>query len=131
MSSLLVLILATCFVAFLVLTPYGRRPKGLPPGPPTLPIIENLHQMPMRKGHIQFQKWAQQYGPIYSLILGSKVMIVLSKDEAIKDLLDKRGGIYSSRPERYIAQYLISAGRRVVLMVRLFCHLSNSHMCDA
>ncbi|KAI0406566.1 cytochrome P450 [Xylaria palmicola] len=94
----------------------GQRPLGIPPGPPTLPVIGNLHQMPKKNGHLQFEKWARKYGPVYSLILGPKVMIVLSSDQAIKDLLDKRGGIYSSRPDRYIAQDCISQGHRVVLM---------------
>ncbi|KAI0869338.1 cytochrome P450 [Hypoxylon argillaceum] len=94
----------------------GRRPPGYPPGPPTLPVLGNLHQLPKTNGHLQFQKWAREYGPVYSLMLGPKVMIVLSSDQAVKDLLDKRGGIYSSRPERYIAQDCISQGHRVVLM---------------
>ncbi|KAI8932356.1 hypothetical protein NX059_010548 [Plenodomus lindquistii] len=94
---------------------FGRRPANYPPGPPTLPLIGNLHLMPKEKGHLQFQKWAQEYGPIYSLILGTKVMIVLNSDQAIKDLLDKRSGIYSSRPEMYIGQ-LVSGGLRMVLM---------------
>ena len=59
--------------------------------------------------------------PIYSLILGTKVMIVLSSDQAIKDLLDKRSGIYSSRPEMYIGQ-IVSGGLRVLLMV---CDISG------
>lgn len=54
--------------------------------------------------------------PVYSLILGTKVMIVLSSDQAIKDLLDKRSGIYSSRPEMYLGQ-VVSGGLRVLLMV--------------
>jgi hypothetical protein len=94
----------------------GRRPAGYPPGPPTLPIIGNLHLMPKEKPHLQFQKWAEEYGPVYSLILGTKVMVVLSSDQAIKDLLDKRSGIYSSRPDMYLGQ-IVSGGLRMLLMV--------------
>ncbi|RMJ17408.1 hypothetical protein CDV36_002920 [Fusarium kuroshium] len=93
----------------------GHRPSSYPPGPPTLPLIGNLHQMPSKNGHLQFQKWAKEYGPVYSLILGTKVMIVLSSDKAVKDLLDKRSTIYSSRPEMYLGQ-IVSGGLRVLLM---------------
>ncbi|KAF2195125.1 cytochrome P450 [Zopfia rhizophila CBS 207.26] len=96
----------------------GSRPKSYPPGPPTLPVIGNLHQMPKQRPHLQFKKWAEEYGPIYSLILGTKVMIVLNSDVAIKDLLDKRSGIYSSRPELYLGQ-VVSGGLRMLLMVCL------------
>ena len=94
----------------------GRRPADYPPGPPTLPLIGNLHLMPKEKVHLQFQKWAEEYGPVYSLILGTKVMIVLSSDQAIKDLLDKRSGIYSSRPDMYLGN-VVSGGLRMLLMV--------------
>lgn len=97
----------------------GHRPKNYPPGPPTLPFLGNLHQIPKEKRHVQFEKWAREYGPIYSLILGTKVMIVLNSDLAIKDLLDKRGAIYSSRPEAYIAQNILSGGLRILFMVFL------------
>ncbi|OTB07018.1 hypothetical protein M426DRAFT_54404 [Hypoxylon sp. CI-4A] len=71
--------------------------------------------MPKENGHLQFQKWAEEYGPIYSLVLGTKIMIVLSSDQGIKDLLDKRSNIYSSRPESYIGN-VISGWQRVLLM---------------
>lgn len=111
-------IFVVCVVALIAhrLSKLGRRPAGYPPGPPTLPIIGNLHLMPKKKAHLQFQKWAEEYGPVYSLILGTKVMIVLSSDQAIKDLLDKRSGIYSSRPEMYLGQ-IVSGGLRMLLMV--------------
>ncbi|KFA72996.1 hypothetical protein S40288_03258 [Stachybotrys chartarum IBT 40288] len=98
------------------LSQVGRRPKNYPPGPPTIPFIGNLHQIPSEKRHIQFTKWAEEYGPIYSLMLGTKVMIVLSSDVVIKELMDKRGAIYSSRPESYVAQTLLSGGLRVLFM---------------
>ncbi|RYP12514.1 hypothetical protein DL765_007276 [Monosporascus sp. GIB2] len=94
----------------------GRRPNDYPPGPPTLPLIGNLHQIPSERRHIQFTKWAEEYGPIYSLMLGTQVMIVLSSDLVIKDLVDKRGAIYSSRPDAYIAQDVLSGGLRVLFM---------------
>lgn len=103
------------------LSKIGRRPAGYPPGPPTLPIIGNLHLMPSKQGHLQFQKWADEYGPVYSLILGTKVMIVLSSDQAIKDLLDKRSHIYSSRPDMHIGQ-VVSGGLRMLLMVSCYCN---------
>ncbi|KAL5117971.1 hypothetical protein ACEQ8H_004116 [Pleosporales sp. CAS-2024a] len=93
----------------------GQRPKDYPPGPPTWPLIGNLHLMPKEKAHLQFQKWANEYGPVYSLILGTKVMIVLSSDQAIKDLLDKRSNIYSSRPDMYLGK-VVSGGLRMLLM---------------
>lgn len=94
----------------------GRRPAHYPPGPPTLPLIGNLHLMPKEKAHLQFQKWAEEYGPVYSLVLGTKVMVVLNTDQAVKDLLDKRSGIYSSRPDMYVSR-IAGGGMRFSLMV--------------
>ncbi|KAH8885882.1 cytochrome p450 monooxygenase [Thozetella sp. PMI_491] len=94
----------------------GSRASDLPPGPPTLPLIGNLHLMPTKRPHVQFQKWAKQYGPVYSLMLGSKTMIVLSSDVAVKDLLDKRSGMYSDRPDMFIGQRIASGNLRLVVM---------------
>ncbi|KAJ4213019.1 hypothetical protein NW759_011280 [Fusarium solani] len=120
MTSLLIFVILS-FTALAVLllaklSKIGQRPPGLPPGPPTVPLLGNLHLMPTKRPHLQFQKWAKQYGPIYSLILGTKIMIVLSSDEAVKDLLDKRSVIYSDRPDMYIGQRIASGGLRLVLM---------------
>lgn len=48
--------------------------------------------------------------------MGKKVIIVLSSDQAVKDLLDKRSGIYSSRPDMYFAS-VVSGGYRIVVQV--------------
>lgn len=73
--------------------------------------------MPTRDAHLQFEKWAREYGPVYSLILGTKVLIVLSSDTAVKELLDRRSGIYSDRQDMYIGQTLCSGDLRLLMMV--------------
>lgn len=86
--------------------------------------------MPARDIHLQYQKWAKEYGPIYSLIFGTKTMIVLSSDEIVKDLIDKRSAIYSSRQDHYIGQAVLSGGNRMLVMgygptwrmMRKLCH---------
>ncbi|KAJ9144501.1 putative Cytochrome P450 oxidoreductase [Pleurostoma richardsiae] len=94
----------------------GRRPKGLPPGPPTLPIVGNLHQLPKEDVHVKFREWADQYGEIYSVMLGNQRMVVLNSPQVVKDLIDQRSNNYSSRPDMYVGQTLISGGYRLVLM---------------
>ncbi|KAH3913791.1 hypothetical protein HBH56_094320 [Parastagonospora nodorum] len=94
----------------------GHRPKNLPPGPPTLPIFGNIHLMAKDDPHLQFQKWAKEFGPVYSLMLGTKTMIVLSSDKAVKDLLDKKSGNTSGRPDLYTGQTLMSGDKRMVMM---------------
>ncbi|PKS08389.1 hypothetical protein jhhlp_005333 [Lomentospora prolificans] len=113
-STLVIGVVVVGLVARLLMV--GRRPKNYPPGPPTLPILGNIHQMPTKDAHLQFEKWAREYGPVYSLILGTKTMVVLSSDKAVKDLLDKRSNKYSHRQEMYVGQTLCSGGLRVLMM---------------
>ncbi|KAK4941895.1 hypothetical protein LTR10_018225 [Elasticomyces elasticus] len=94
----------------------GKRPKGMPPGPPTMPIVGNLLQLPKENIHEKFREWAQEYGEIYSIMLGNQRMVVLNSPRVIKDLIDTRSNNYSSRPEMYVGQTLISGGYRLVLM---------------
>lgn len=55
---------ALTIVAVLVwqLSHVGMRLAKLPPGPPTLPVIGNLHLMPKNHAWLQYSKWAKQYG---------------------------------------------------------------------
>ncbi|KAM5383743.1 hypothetical protein ACJZ2D_001732 [Fusarium nematophilum] len=96
-------LLGTVLIAYL--RGYGMRPKDYPPGPPTLPIIGNLHQMPMTNLHLKLKEWAKQYGPIISLKLGTQDMVVISSDKVVRDLIDKRSAMYSGRMDIFIREF--------------------------
>lgn len=149
--TIVCLLLGLSLALTVKLSSVGKRPKYAPPGPPTIPILGNLHlvcsltglrsrqlywfmKMPAKNAHLQFQKWAEQYGwaltcfalsnqsnnwwsPIFSLQLGTKTTIVLSSDAAVKDLLDKRSANYSDRPDMFMGQTIASGNMRLVLMV--------------
>ncbi|OAG35087.1 hypothetical protein AYO21_10760 [Fonsecaea monophora] len=103
-------ILAACLLKLASLT---SRWKGAPPGPPTRLFIGNLHQIPKRDLHLQYQRWGQEYGPIFSLKLGSQNVVVLTSGELIKRVVDKRSGNYSDRPKLYMQD--IWEGSRIIM----------------
>ena len=107
--------LVAAFLLYAVLF-IGRREKGLPPGPPTLPIIGNLHQIPTKGSYLTFTRWSKQYGPgIFSLKLGPGTAIVLTSRTYIKALIDKKSNIYSNRPHSYVSHNLITGGDHVLI----------------
>ncbi|KII84423.1 hypothetical protein PLICRDRAFT_671374 [Plicaturopsis crispa FD-325 SS-3] len=81
----------------------GRREKGIPPGPPTLPVLGNLHMFPKEHAHLRLSEWAKVYGDIYSLKLGPGTAIIVSSAAAVKNLLDKHSGTTSDRPASHMA----------------------------
>lgn len=86
------------------------------PGPPTLPIIGNLHQLPKDMAFLQFAKWAKDYGPIYSLKMASRTMIVISSRRLVKEIMDKKNSISAHRPPAYAVNNLIYKGDFLLLM---------------
>lgn len=57
-------------------------------------------------GQIRFEEWARKYGPIYSLKVFNSNIIVISDPQIVSQLLDKKGVIYSDRPESAVAMYI-------------------------
>jgi hypothetical protein len=103
------------FAAIQAIRDYRRR-KGLPypPGPRRLPIIGNLLDIPGLFSWLAYTKYSETYGAISffgrSPVLTRKtgdvlsfhtlgqVIVVLNTAKATRDLLEKRGAIYSDRP---------------------------------
>ncbi|KAH7130812.1 putative cytochrome P450 [Dendryphion nanum] len=116
MTILGVLVLTVAVVVFFLMLRTGRRAGSLPPGPPTIPLFGNLLQIPKASPHYRFTEWANKYGGIYSLKLGPGIAIVLTDPRLIKQLIDKKGSIYSDRPKSYVGNELITGGNHVLLM---------------
>ncbi|KAL0954810.1 hypothetical protein HGRIS_003756 [Hohenbuehelia grisea] len=114
MPALWVLILTVLvwFTAkFLVI---GKRQRGLPPGPPTVPILGNLHVFPTEFAHFKFTEWAKIYGEIYSLKIGPGTAVVLSSMAAVKELMERRSGSTADRPFNHMAD-AVAGGLNMVL----------------
>ncbi|KAJ7040918.1 cytochrome P450 [Mycena alexandri] len=92
----------------------GSREAGLPPGPPTVFLLGNLHVFPTEFAHYKFTEWARKYGRIYSLKLGPGTVVVLTEVAAVKELMDKRSGATVDRPAMHVAE-LVAGGLNMVL----------------
>ncbi|KAH9967250.1 cytochrome P450 [Russula dissimulans] len=77
-----------------------QRRRGLPypPGPRPLPIIGNLLHIPKEYSWLAYTQFSKTYGDIFSLHVFGQVIVVLNTAKVAKDLLEKRGDIYSDRP---------------------------------
>ncbi|XP_040999077.1 ent-kaurene oxidase, chloroplastic [Juglans microcarpa x Juglans regia] len=71
----------------------------LPPAPvvPGLPIIGNLLQLKEKKPHKTFARWAEIYGPIYSIKTGASTVVVLNSTDVAKEAMVTRHSSISTR----------------------------------
>jgi hypothetical protein len=112
------------FLYLLVVLNDHRKRGGLrfPPGPPTWPIIGNLLDVPKNAPWIAYSDMSKKYGrhlilrnwlalaetrvpgDVICLRIFSQVVVVLCSVSAIRDLLEKRGEIYSDRPHLPITE---------------------------
>ncbi|KAK2992337.1 hypothetical protein RJ640_020330 [Escallonia rubra] len=76
-----------------------RGPSNLPPLPevPGVPLLGNLLQLKKKKPHKTFLKWAETYGPIYSIKAGYNSMVVLNSNEVAKEAMVTRYPSISTR----------------------------------
>ncbi|KAG6846890.1 hypothetical protein H0H93_011243, partial [Arthromyces matolae] len=94
---------STILLVAWALKPTQRAP--LPPGPPGLPIVGNIMDMPRSKEWITFAEWGKKWG---------RPMIIINSAEAMSQF-DKHGSIYSDRPKFVMAGELVGHEGSLVL----------------
>ncbi|KAM0812515.1 putative Cytochrome P450 [Seiridium cardinale] len=115
-STALLFLIATYFWVVPNAIKDSRRWR-LPPGPRGLPLIGNLLDL-AESDEVQHKvrKWHQQFGDIFYTKIGGSDYVWLSSPAIVRDLMDKKSNIYSSRPPLPLAQDVASAGRRQLFM---------------
>ncbi|KAI0253714.1 cytochrome P450 [Lactifluus subvellereus] len=85
-----------------------RRRRGIPypPGPRSWPIIGNLLDAPKQSPWAAYADMSKKHGDVVCLHIFGKVIVVLCSQSAVKDLLEKRGEIYSDRPTMPILEIM-------------------------
>ncbi|KAI3743034.1 hypothetical protein L1987_60736 [Smallanthus sonchifolius] len=76
---------------------FFKNKENLPPGPPRLPIIGNLHQIAGDRPHVSIASFAKNYGPLISLRFGKQLVVVASSPEAAMGILKTQDHLLSSR----------------------------------
>ncbi|KAK9063220.1 hypothetical protein SSX86_017090 [Deinandra increscens subsp. villosa] len=89
-------LLSTIFIILLTKLFFPKSTKNLPPGPPCLPVIGNLHQVGA-KPHVSMANFAREHGPLMSLHLGNQLLVVASSPEAAKEILKTQDQLLSAR----------------------------------
>ncbi|XP_071722004.1 cytochrome P450 71A1-like [Rutidosis leptorrhynchoides] len=69
---------------------------NVPPSPPRLPIIGNLHQIGKQQIHRNLKALSDKYGPIITVHAGSSPILVVSSMEAVDEII-KDDVIFSDR----------------------------------
>ncbi|KFX91307.1 hypothetical protein V490_05975 [Pseudogymnoascus sp. VKM F-3557] len=93
----------------------GKNDMQYPNGPSPLPIIGNIFSFAALKQwpDKELLNIARKYGQLCMLWFGSNPVIIISSPKLAKELMDKRGAIYSSRPEQNLFRATVMPWRLV------------------
>ncbi len=91
-------ILVGLIAAVLIKQKWSSRNE--PPGPWGLPVLGYLPFLG-RKMNLTFTKLSKKYGEVFQVKLGSRKIIVISGEKAVREALCDRGTTFAGRPDFY------------------------------
>ncbi|XP_059667692.1 cytochrome P450 71A1-like [Cornus florida] len=100
MMTILLIFLPTLSLLFFLHQKYRNKygANHLPPGPPGLPIIGNLHELANSAPHHYLWQLSKKYGPLMTLQLGFIPTLVVSSAKMAKEVLKTHDLEFASRP---------------------------------
>lgn len=101
---------------FLVTYKSKSKKLNLPPGPPGWPIVGNLFQVAgSGKQFFQYVRdLLPEYGPIFTLKMGTRTMIIISSADLAYEALIVKGQIFASRPRENPTRTIFSCNKFTV-----------------
>ncbi|KAL1564197.1 cytochrome P450 81Q32-like [Salvia divinorum] len=103
-ATLLYILFSLSFILITLKFYYSR--KKLPPTPfPSLPLLGHLHLLKFPL-HRTFLNLSRKLGPVFSLRLGTRVMVVVSSPAAAEECFTKNDIILANRPRFIIGKYI-------------------------
>lgn len=98
------LLLPLLFFIFKHISSLSSKRLPLPPGPKPWPIIGNILQMG-KMPHLSMTQFAQVYGPLISLRLGTQLLVVGSSPTAATEILKTHDRLLSARYVPQVTPY--------------------------
>nr|AEO50743.1 cytochrome P450 II f2-like protein II [Biomphalaria glabrata] len=93
---------------------FAKKSLNVPPCPVRpWPIVGHLLTLKSDQ-RPQFKQWREQCGDIFSVYLGSKLLVVINDFDLIKDTFVKRAEEFSDRPIMFIDEDIGDQGRGLV-----------------
>uniref|UniRef100_A0A1D5R4N5 Cytochrome P450 n=1 Tax=Macaca mulatta TaxID=9544 RepID=A0A1D5R4N5_MACMU len=101
-SGLLLVALLACLTVMVLMSVWQQRnSKGkLPPGPTPLPFIGNYLQLNTEQMCNSLMKISERYGPVFTIHLGPRRVVVLCGYDAVKEALVDQAEEFSGRGEQ-------------------------------